>query len=137
MNFSFGPQPGQILFFHGAPPDTAVTVAPTSPTATERTDYNSPSPMGRFAFASHRTFIKSHASESIRGSISDFGRESGAAFHDKAMALCCSREYRVHLHQCHGELSRLYGRLESGDMRDNLDPMDSALMGSVARTVRE
>ena len=42
---------------------------------------------------------------------------------------------RMHLHECHGELSRLYGRLDSEDLRNELDPMDIALMDSIARTV--
>ena len=42
----------------------------------------------------------------------------------------------MHLHECHGELSRLYGRLDSEDLRNELDPMDIALMDSIARTVQ-
>ena len=132
MLFAFGPQPGQILFFHGAPPGTAETSSSSSSSyAMERTDYNSPSPMARFAFASHRTFMQSHARSPVKTTTTS----SGAA-PDTALALRCSREYRMHLHRCHGEMSRLYGRLESGAARDTFDPMDNALMDSVARTVR-
>ena len=136
MNFTFGAQPGQILFFHGAPPETAAAKAASSSSsfslATERTDYNSPSPMARFVFASHRTFVRSHT----EGSVVNTGRNAEPALGETATALRCSREYRMHLHECHGELSRLYGRLDSENLRDKLDPMDIALMDSIARTVQ-
>ena len=143
MNFTFGPQPGQILFFHGVPAGLGddknpVVPAKQPPVAMERTDYNSPSPLARFTFATHRTFVSSHqgdtpaADKGVDGeSRSKEDREPNAA-----LALRCSKEYRMHMHTCHGELSRLYTRLESGVAQDSLDPMDSALMDSVARTVQ-
>ena len=121
MNFTFGPQPGQILFFHGAPAgvgdESSAVPVKQPPVAMERTDYNSPSPLARFTFATHRTFVSSHqgdtAAAADKGTDGQSGSKEGRE-PNLALAFRCSKEYRMHMHSCHGELSRLYSRLENG-----------------------